>query len=97
MRHYGDQVIMRERQIASVSIKEIIWEKYWEKEEDKHIKQKFNERAELVNEHARLNIRKIQMTALTMKCYCEHNRYRERIEKLNNGTSSDECPQCSEK
>ena len=58
MRHYRDQVIMKERKIASALVKEIIREVDAQEEEDEHIKQNFNKRYELVDKDARLSIRK---------------------------------------
>ena len=69
IRNYGDQGIMKERKIPSASFKEIIREAGTEEEEDECIKQKFKERAELVDKDARVNIKKIQMIACVMKCY----------------------------
>ena len=46
MRHYWDQLFIKERKIASASVKEIIIEVDAEETEDEHVKQTFNERAD---------------------------------------------------
>ena len=87
MMHYGDQVIMKEGQIASASVKETIRKVDAEEEEDEKIKQKVKERADLFDKNARVSIKKIQMTASAMKFYCGCNNFKERGNKSNNGAS----------
>ena len=78
MRHYGEQVIMKGGQIASLPVKELIREVDAEEEECNYINSKFKDRAKLVDKMARMNIKKIQLSASAMKCYYGHNRYGER-------------------
>ena len=70
MRHCGYQVIMKEGQIASVPVKEISRETDAEDKEDYHIRQKSNERAEIVEKEARLSTSKMKIIEPVMKCYC---------------------------
>ena len=70
MRHHGDQVIVKEGQTSSASVKKTMREADAEEEKDEHIKQKFNRRAELVNEDVILIMRKAQITSLEMIFYC---------------------------
>ena len=50
MRYLGDQVLMRDRKIASGSIKEIIREIDMIEEEEKYIKEKFMDQANLASQ-----------------------------------------------
>ena len=59
MRYYGDQVVMKEVKIASASVEETTREEDAEEEEDECIKQKFKERADLVDKDARVITNKI--------------------------------------
>ena len=56
MRHYGDQVILKEGQLSSLPVKEPIREVVTEEEEDNCTKKKLNERADLFDKKARINI-----------------------------------------
>ena len=78
---------MKDRQIASASVKETIREEVSEKEEDECIEQKIKERADLVDKDVRVSTKKIQMEVSVIKYYCG-----ERSKKVSNGESSDECP-----
>ena len=67
-RQCRDQVIMKEAQVAHVPFKEIMKDIDAEDEKDEHVRQKFKERAELVDKEARLIMSKMQMKASSIKC-----------------------------
>ena len=67
MRNYGEKVTMKAGQIASVSVKALMREVNAEEEECNYVKTKFKDREDLVNKMAKLNIKKIQLSASAMK------------------------------
>ena len=69
MRHCRDQLIMKEDQIASLPVNELIREAGAEEEEENCTKKKCNGRDELVDKKARLNMKKMRTKASAMKCY----------------------------
>ena len=56
----------------------------------------FKDKAHLIDKNVRMNIKKIQLSASTMKFYYGCNHYGERKKIINPGNSTDECPMCSE-
>ena len=72
-------------------VKELIIEEDAEEEEENQTKKKFNERAELVDKKAILNMNKMELKASAMKCYYGFNRCGERDKNINARAFSDDC------
>ena len=94
MRHYGEQVIMKAGQIEYLTVKELKREVDAEEEESNFIK-KFKDRENLVDKMASMNVKKTKLSVSAMKCYYGCNHYGERDTAINAGTSTYECPRCS--
>ena len=77
MRHYGEKVIMKADQTSSMPVNEIMKEVDANEEID-YAKDKFKDRANLVDKLTRINIKKIQLLASAMKRYCGRNHPSER-------------------
>ena len=69
MRRYGEQVLMKGGQIASMPTKEMIREIDAEEEENECIRNKFKEQEHLVDKIAPKNLKKIPLSASALKCY----------------------------
>ena len=69
---------------------------YSEEEESDYVISKFKDRANLVEKMERINIKKIPSSESEMKWYYGCNHYGERDKLINVGTSTDECPRCSD-
>ena len=77
-------------------VKELILEADAEEEESNNITSKLKDNCKLVDKMARVSIKKTQLVASEMKCYCGYNNYVERDNIIISGESINECPRCSE-
>ena len=77
-------------------IKELIREIDAEEEEKEYVANKFKEHNHLVDAMARKNLKKIPLPASACKYYCGYNHYGEIDQLVNAGTTTNECPRCSE-
>ena len=96
MRYYGKQVIMKGGHMESFPIKELIREADSDEEKSDCIMNTFKDKVKSVDKMAKVSIKKTQLTASAMKCYCSCNHYGGREKIINEGTRTDECPRCSE-
>ena len=78
MRCCGEKVIIEDRQIASLLVKESIREVDAEVEESNCMSNEFEDKAHLKGKKARMSIKKTQLSASKMKCYHGRNHNGER-------------------
>ena len=65
-------------------------------EEDRYLREKFLDKYEVIDIHARENIRGIRKIAAAFKCYYGINQYGERDREINKLAKTNECLRCSE-
>ena len=96
MRCYGEKVIIKDFQIASLPVKELIGEVDSEEEEWNCVNSKFKCKDHLMDKKARMNIKKMQLSVSVMKFEGGLNYCGKRDKSINSGTSLDECPRWRE-
>jgi len=95
IQYFRDNAMLFREEVIIQSTNEMIRIIVVIEEENRYLRETFPDKYEVIDIHARENIRGIRKIAAAFKCYYGINQYGERDRKINKDAKLLECPCCS--